>query len=173
MKKIFVLTATACLLAGTASLAQMAPMTAGPSNTTPMRGIDYVAKAGAGDLYEIQSSRLALGQAESPKVKTFARTMIKHHTMTTKDVVAGAKAAGISPPPPMLEPDQADMIGQLKPLSGAAFDRAYVAQQKTAHKMALALHQTYATQGDTPQLRKAATTAVPIVKQHIDMLGRL
>jgi hypothetical protein len=33
--------------------------------------------------------------------------------------------------------------------------------------MALALHQTYASSGDTPQLKEAAGKALPIVKRHI------
>jgi putative membrane protein len=166
MNKITVLTGAAALIAATGVIAQM------PASA-PTQALPFVAKAGASDLYEIQSSQLALNEAKNPKVKSFAQMMIKHHTMTTRDVTAAAKAAGLTPPPPALEPAQAEMIAQLQPLHGEAFDQAYVSQQKTAHGMALTLHQTYSANGDNPQLKKAATKAVPIVKQHIAELNRM
>ncbi len=169
----FVLPAAVCLLASTAALAQMPMTSSTPMATTeaaPIEAAAFVAKAGASDLYEIESSQLALKQATSPKVKTFARMMITHHTMTTKQVTAAARASGLTPEPPMLEQAQAAMIEQLRPLTGADFDTAYVAQQKTAHAMALNLHQTYAANGDKRPLKAAASKAVPIVKRHIATL---
>lgn len=133
----------------------------------------YVAKAGASDLYEIQSSQLAMDRAGGAQVRDFARMMIEHHTMTTREVTAAAQAAGLNPRPPALEPMQADMVRDLHGLSGAAFDRAYVAQQRTAHEMALNLHQTYAARGDNPRLRTVASRAVPIIRQHIAALDRI
>lgn len=176
MNKIVILTATACCMASAPSLAQMsgtAPARPDMANPTPVRAMPYVAKAGASDLYETQSSQLALSQGKSPKVKAFGRMMIKHHMMTTKTLTAAANSAGMTPPPPMLEPMQVDMMSQLQPLSGDTFDQAYIAQQKTAHAMALALHQTHAAQGDSLPLKKAAAKAVPIVKHHVTLLEHM
>jgi putative membrane protein len=36
--------------------------------------------------------------------------------------------------------------------------------------MALALHSTYARDGDTPALKQAAAAATPIVQQHLDQI---
>lgn len=175
MKKL-ALSAFALLVSGAAA-AQMADpgssSASGAAEATapaPVQAAPYVAKAGASDLYEIQSSQLAANQAASSEVKNFAKMMIMHHTMTTKQVTAAARKSGFTPPAPMLEPMQAQMIAQLQPLTGEAFDAAYVAQQKTAHAMALNLHQTYAAGGDKRPLRAAATKAVPIVKRHIAKL---
>jgi putative membrane protein len=175
MKKL-ALSAFALLVSGAAT-AQMAapgsspvPGTPDANAPAPVQAAPYVAKAGASDLYEIQSSQLAATQAGSSEVKNFAKMMIMHHAMTTKQVTAAARKSGLTPPPPMLEPMQAQMIAQLQPLTGQAFDAAYVAQQKTAHAMALNLHQTYAASGDKQPLRAAATKAVPIVKRHIAKL---
>lgn len=175
MKK-FILSSAATLLVSTGAIAQMAtPMSSpaigtGMTEPAPVMAAPYVTKAGASDLYEIQSSQLAAKQAAAPKVKAFAKMMVMHHTMTTKQVTAAARAAGLKPQPPRLEPMQAQMIAQLQPLNGAAFDTAYLAQQKTAHAMALNLHQTYAANGDKRPLKAAASKAVPIVKQHIAKL---
>lgn len=139
----------------------------------PRDAMGYVAKAGASDLYEIQSSQLAQQKGASAEVKRFAGMMIQHHTMTTEQVTAAARTAGLTPPPPALEPRQQAMITELQGLSGAAFDAAYVRQQRMAHDEALALHSGYAQNGDTPALRDTAKKAVPIIRQHIAQLGKM
>ncbi len=151
----------------------MEPNTATASAMQPTTAMPYVAAAGASDLYEITSSRLALEKSTNSEIMRFARTMIDHHTRTTQQVTAAARTAGMTPPPPALMPMQQRMIDQLRPLSGDAFARAYVEQQRQAHQMALMLHRNYAQGGDTPQLRQTATAAVPIIEQHIRELQQL
>lgn len=138
--------------------------------TAPRDVAAYVAKAGASDLYEIQSSQLAEQKAGSDAVRKFAQMMIEHHSMTTQQVMAAAKSAGLNPPPPSLEPKQRAMIEQLGRLDGAAFDAAYLRQQRRAHDEALALHSGYARDGDNPALRDTAAKAVPIIQRHIEQL---
>lgn len=166
--------AAVVLLASTGAAAQM-PAAAPATNATapmPVDAMAYVAKAGASDLYEIQSSQLAIEKGQSARLKGFARMMIAHHTKTTRDLTVAARAAGLTPPPPALDSQQVQMLAQLGPLSGEAFDRAYLDQQKTAHAMALDLHRTYAAGGDTRQLKLAAAKAVPVVQRHIAQLQR-
>ena len=161
---------TACMdqgMGGTTSGAGMASADM-PSDMTPTRAMPYVAMAGASDQFEIQSSQLALQKAASPAVREFAQMMIQHHQMTTQQVMAAAQSAGLNPPPPQLMPMQARMIADLQGASGAEFDRVYTRQQVTAHQMALALHTTYARDGDTPSLKQVAATAQPIVQQHLE-----
>lgn len=146
---------------------------ASSSAMQPTTAMPYVTAAGASDLYEITSSRLALEKNTNPQVTQFAQMMIDHHTRTTQQVTAAARAAGMTPPPPQLMPMQQRMIDQLRPLSGDAFTRAYVEQQRQAHQMALMLHRNYAQNGDTAQLRQVAAAAVPIIEQHIRELQQL
>lgn len=138
------------------------------ADAAPEAAMPFVMKAGASDLYEIQSSQIALQKAQDADIRQFAQMMIDHHTKTTQQVTAAAQADGLTPPAPQLQPQQAQMIAELQRLSGAAFDRAYVRQQRMAHEMALALHGNYAERGDMPALRQAAASAVPIVRQHLE-----
>lgn len=146
---------------------------AAPADAAPADAATYVMKAGASDLYEIQSSQLAQQKAASDGVRRFAQMMIEHHTKTTQQVTAAAREAGLTPPPPALEPHQQQMIAELQGLTGAAFDTAYVRQQRMAHDQALALHSGYAQNGDAAPLRKAASGAVPIIERHIQELKSL
>jgi putative membrane protein len=144
-----------------------------PSGDLPTAAPTYVAMAGSSDLYEIESSRLALQRTQRPAVRQFAQMMIDHHTMTTQQVMGAAQAAGMTPPPPTLLPPQQAMLDQLQPANGADFDRMYIEQQRTAHRVAYDLHSNYARNGDTPQLRQVATNAVPVIQRHIDALRSL
>lgn len=126
--------------------------------------------AGASDAYERQSSQLLLQTTKSAKVREFATMMVKDHANSTQMVVKAAKDAGVTPAPPALMPDQAQMIAQLRSATGAARDRLYVTQQKTAHQKALALHQGYARSGDKAPLKAAAAKIAPVVEHHLSML---
>ena len=133
----------------------------------------YVAKAGASDLYEKQSSQLVLASTKDAKVRQFANQMIAHHTKSTNDVKAAARQAGIAVPPPKLEPMQASNIAKLRAAKGTARDQAYIQQQKVAHQQALALHQGYAANGTAAPLKTAAAAIAPVVQTHIDELQQM
>jgi putative membrane protein len=182
MRKIIVSAALVALASGCAGHNIGAPGTAGNmgggmgaqsaggmdmSDMTPTQAMPYVMMAGASDLFEIQSSQMAVQRAQNPQVRQYAQMLIQHHQMTTQQVMAAARAAGLTPRPPMLMPMQRQMLTELQGMSGAGFDAAYIRQQVPAHQMALALHQNYADNGDRPQLQAVARTAVPIVTQHL------
>lgn len=133
----------------------------------------YVAKAGAGDLYEIQSSQIAARRAHDPRVREFAAMLVTDHQRTTEQVLAAARASGLRPGPAMLEPAQRQMIRQLERAPAARFDRLYLSQQIPAHRQALMLHQRYARSGDSPALRRVASGAVPVVQAHLAHARRL
>ena len=161
--------------AGRADMADGAtmPTSTAPSTAMPTVAAGYLAMAGASDQFEIQSSTLALQKSQNSGVRMFAQMMIDHHRGTTEQLTTAARAAGMTPPPPQLNPMQRDMMAKLQAASGAAFDRLYIEQQRTAHQSALALHSTYADRGDTPQLQQVARAAVPIIQQHITEAGKL
>lgn len=146
---------------------------ADPAAMMPTIAAEYVAAAGASDLYEIESSRMALEKSENAEIREFAQMMIDNHTSTTEQLTTAAEAAGMTPGAPAMMPMQQQMIDELTPLTGADFDRTYLEQQRRAHQMALNLHQNYAASGDTEELREVASSAVPIIEGHIEGLQGL
>ena len=139
----------------------------------PTDAAGFIKAAGASDLFEIESAKLALKKTQKKDIRDFANMMITDHTKTTDAVKAAAKKAGMNPAPPQVSAEQQQMLDQLKPLSGDAFDKAYLAQQMPAHQQALTMVQNYAQNGDTPALVDAAKSAVPIIQKHIDRLQEL
>ena len=65
------------------------------------------------------------------------------------------------------------MLAALQSLREPEFDRAYWKQQVLAHHSALTTTQQYATNGDSPAVRKVATSAVPIISAHLAMAERM
>ncbi|HYE42428.1 MAG TPA: DUF4142 domain-containing protein [Caulobacteraceae bacterium] len=181
MKRILACAATAALLTGCMSMDRdsaaatgsgarlMAADTARAPAPMPTNAVGYMKMAAASDMFEIESSQLALQKAGSADIRAFAQMMVDHHTRTSADLMAAARAGGLTPPSPMLPPDKRAKIEALNGASrGQAFDRMYMDMQVMAHQEALALHSTYAARGDNPSLKAAAAKTAPIVQSHLD-----
>jgi len=147
-----------------------AMVVAAPAAAQVMTPADYVATAGASDLYERTSSQIVLESTADPKVRSFAQMMIAQHGKSTADVKAAAARSRVKAPPPSLNPLQTELVAQLRSEAGPARDMAYVAQQKASHNQALTVQQAYAADGTAPALKAAAGAIVPVVQQHIEML---
>ncbi|GGB24698.1 hypothetical protein GCM10011380_12800 [Sphingomonas metalli] len=145
-------------------------LVAAPAVAQTVSPATYVAKAGASDRFEMESSRLVLGSTKDPKVRDFANQMIADHTQSTQQVKAAAKQAGITVPPPKLEPMQAKNVAELRRATGTARDQLYMQQQRTAHQMALDLHQGYAQNGSSAPLKAVAAQITPVVQSHMQHL---
>ena len=149
------------------------PMMASAQMAAPMSASTYVMKAGAGDLYERQSSQLLLGSTKNPKLKSFAKMMIADHTKSTDEVKAAAMKAGMTPKPPMLNAMQMRNMSELKAAGPMKRDALYITQQKAAHQQALMVQQGYADNGTVQPLKMVAAKIVPVVQQHIQELNAM
>ena len=150
--------------------ATAAALCAAPAAAQVMTPSDYVATAGASDLFERTSSTLILASTANPTVREFAAMMIPAHTQSSAIVKAAAMRSRVMVRPARLSPAQAEMIAQLRAESGAARDAVYIAQQRSAHGGALAVQKAYAEAGTAPALKAVAVRIVPVVEQHIVML---
>lgn len=109
----------------------------------------FAQQAASGDLFEIQSSQLALTRAASQRLK--------------------ALASGLQVPLPTApQGPHAVLLAQLGTLQGAAFDQAYMAAQLTAHEQAVKLFTAYSRAGHQPQLRAHAVQTLPHLRMHLE-----
>lgn len=141
-----------------------------PGMTTPRTAPAFVAMAASSDMYEIESSRLALLRTREPMLRRHAELMIRDHSNTSTQLRAAAASAGLGVPVQML-PMHAQMLSDLERATN--FDATYRAQQVSSHRQALALMDTYSRRGDVPQLRGVAAAAVPVVRGHLDHIMRM
>lgn len=135
---------------------------------------DYIAEAARSDMYEIRSSELAVRKARSPAVNQFAQQMIRDHNDTSAKLKKTLADARISvAPPSQLDARRQAMLDALSGQSGAAFDKAYIAQQTAAHQEALALHGGYAAGGENAALKALASATAPRIQHHYDMVKQI
>lgn len=169
MKIILVAMSGAALLMGCTPTAQEeAPATAAASADpmSPLSAPGYMSMAASSDMFEIESSRIALQRSQNPTVRQFAQTMIDHHTRTTQELMGIAQSAGMTPPPPQMLPPQQAALDRVR-AAGPDFDSVYKMEQISGHQQALDLHRNYAAQGDVPALRDFANRTAPIVQSHL------
>jgi putative membrane protein len=165
MKALLSAVAAAALLAGCASnsVDEPAPIDA----TSPLSAPGFMSMAASSDLFEIESSRVALAQSRNPQVRQFAQTMIDHHGRTSMEMMDIARRGNLAPPPPQMLPPQQAAYDRVRAAGPMEFDSVYKREQIAGHQEALALHRNYASQGDYPPLRDFAGRTAPIVEGHL------
>jgi putative membrane protein len=152
----------------------MTATTISPSIAQPaMKASTFVMDAALSDMYEIQAGELAEASGQSSAVKSFGAKMVQAHTETSAKLKSTLSAGGVAvTPPAQLDQKHQAMLEKLK-TAGAGFDREYISQQQTAHQEALALMQGYAASGDNPKLKTLAAQTVPVIQDHLTMIGQL
>jgi putative membrane protein len=135
---------------------------------TPVNAGTFVTKASASNLFEIESSRLALDRSDSADVRRIAEHLIRDHTAAQAQLAATAATVGIQVPEPRLDPQQQAVVAKLSELEGEAFDAAYLEAQVVAHEQAIALFVGFASKDENPKpLRDLAIATLPILGSHL------
>lgn len=127
----------------------------------------YLAMAASTDLFEMRSAELALSRLSNPRVREFARRMLRDHAGTSAQLSFAGRRLNLLPSA-TLNPQHQAMMNEL--LATSDFDRTYLRQQIAVHQAALAAHSAYAARGSSPTLRPVAAAAAPIVRGHLQQL---
>jgi putative membrane protein len=126
---------------------------------------------------EIAAARMAERRGTSSGVKSFAQQMIDDHTAMQKSLDSLMKAKNVTPQ----SPPQAEQMNQqikqtsdsLQSLSGAAFDRQYIASQVQMHQQALSDLQRFSGLTQDADLRALLDKSVSTVQQHLQKAQQL
>lgn len=174
----------AALLSGIALASSAASHTAFSQSAAEKTGInsmigtspttaDFVKEATISDMFEIQSSMLAVNKGDTP-TKTFATQMVLDHKKTTAEMASMLKAGTVpGMAPTAMDSMHQNMLDKLKGLSGADFTHQYHSDQVTAHKEAVSLFQRYAKGGDNAALKSWAAQTEPSLEHHLQMAQNL
>jgi putative membrane protein len=131
---------------------------------------DFVKEAASSDMFEIQSSQLAVERATDERTKTFANQMIADHTKTTGELKGMVQSGSLKVElPTAMLPAHQKMLDDLKGRNGADFTNKYHDHQVTAHKDAVSLFQRYAKGGDEDGLKTWAGRTLPALEHHNQM----
>jgi putative membrane protein len=144
-----------------------APATAADKPTDPQ--IAHIAySAGALD---VQAAKLALSKTRNPEVKAFARSMRKDHEAVNKMALALVKKLHVTPQdnPTSQALAQAAKAknAELRKLRGAAFDKAYIANEVAFHKQVNgALETVLIPSAQNPELKSLLETGLKLFQGH-------
>ncbi len=144
------------------------PMAMPVQPTVSAQDQSFAAAMAGSDMFEIQSSQLALTKSPNARVKAFAQRMIDDHTKTTQQMMTLAQGKTIALPT-SVEPAMQQKLDSLQVARPGAFDRIYDSQQIASHKMAIQVLQTEISSGTDPDLKMMAQTVLPIVQDHLKM----
>ena len=118
------------------------------------------------DMFEIQSSQLALAKQADADTKPFAEKMVQDHQKTSselKALVDGGKVKATLPT--ALDTQHQKMLDELKAKNGKDFDASYDQTQVKAHQDAVALFDAYA--------KGWAFRTLPHLREHLSMAEKL
>ena len=121
--------------------------------------------AASSNMFEIESSQLALDKATGDDVREFAQHMIDDHTAAGEKMKVAAEADGVVPPATMADKEQAQ-LDKLEAAGDTDFDAAYVTAQVAAHDEAVALFRDFSENGQESALRSFATETLPTLEEH-------
>ena len=127
---------------------------------------DFLTRASNSNLFAIEELRLALDRSRDPKVKTFARQMVKDHGGAQSELQATAKGSGAAVPTTLDHEHQA-RLKTLRGKWGADFDKGYVADQGENHSNALTLYADYMLWGEYEKLHALAIKMIPITEAQL------
>ena len=173
MKAPLALLATSLLLGACAEYQSQPAMGSGsgaaPAPSARSPAVDtqaYLNQASAADMFEVESSKLALQKSSDPAVQALARQMIEDHTRTSAKMQSVSNAVGVKSQVNAVGGVAAQNLMQLRNASGQEFDRLYLMKQAEAHEQAYNIHAGYAAHGENAQLRTLASETAALIQQH-------
>ncbi len=174
MKKSFVI--AAALLLATPVVAQSLGEKTGVNSVLGVAPTtqDFVTQAAISDMFELESSRMAVEKASDDQTKAFANQMITAHTKTTNELKGLISSQKVSATvPAQMDDAHRSMLDKLRSLDPAAFTKQYRSDQEKAHENAVSLFKRYAEGGENPALKDWAGKTLPELQHHLEMAEKL
>jgi putative membrane protein len=146
------------------------PPAAATTTSSSVTAAEFVTQAANSDMFEIQSSQLALTKTQDTPIRDFAQHMIQDHTAASEKLKTAAQGQTV---PMALDQEHAQMLQQLQQASGNDFSRSYVQMQFEGHQKAVALFESYAQNGENTPLKQFAQQTVPTLREHFQQITQL
>jgi len=119
-----------------------------------------------GGMAEVELAKLATQKSRDESVIAFAKQMINDHGTANGKLVQLAKQMGLALPSD-LAPDQKALKDHLSALDQAQFDLAYMRSQIVDHQKATQLFLWIIPSGESADMQKFASEALPTVLHHL------
>ena len=135
---------------------------------------EFVNKVAISDMFEIQSSQLALSKQADADTKPFAEKMVQDHQKTSSELKGLVEGSMVKLTlPTSLDAEHQKMLNELNAKSGKDFDQTYDQIQVKAHREAVALFEAFSKSGEDSELKTWAGKTLPHLKEHLSMAEKL
>lgn len=131
--------------------------------------VTFLKAAHQGNLAEIAAGHVALAKSHDAEVRRIATHLIADHLKLDAGVKQVAAAHHVRLPAKPTRAQRAALAAVARK-SGAAFDHAWLKLQEKSHVMTLALIDKELRHGCAADVKAAARTAKPVVKEHLEMV---
>jgi putative membrane protein len=149
-------------------LLALAPVFAQQSANRMGSDTSFVTKAAQGGMAEVKLGQLATEKASSPDVKAFGQQMVDDHSKANDELKNLASKKGETLPTDIDAKDQAK-YDRLSKMSGAEFDKAYMADMVSDHKTDVSEFRRESQRGTDPDIKAWAAKTLPTLEHHLQM----
>lgn len=129
----------------------------------------FATKAAQGGIAEVKTSQLAVRKSHNRHVLAVARRMVKEHTAANEELITVAENKKMALPKDTDAKHKA-AYARLSRLSGAAFDKAYIAGQEQDHAATVKLFESEIASGEDKDISGFAVKNLPTIEDHTKMI---
>ncbi len=128
----------------------------------------FAMNAAKGGMMEVEMGRMAAEKATSPDVKQFGQRMVDDHSKANDELKAIASGKNITLPA-AVDPAHKAKMDRMSKMTGAAFDRAYMADMVKDHKKDVPEFRKEAKSGKDAEIKGFAGKTLPTLEEHLKM----
>jgi putative membrane protein len=164
MKSSPILVAMFLCAASSTSIAQSTDASTRPS----ISASEFVEKAGAGGLAEVEMGEVGVQKASNGQVKEFAKRIVTDHTKANAQLNTVLKGKGLEVPSSRSATHKAMMDKFRQQEAGKDFDRSYMEHMVEDHKGDIELFETAADDKKLDNdLSTYAKVTLPVLRDHL------
>lgn len=132
----------------------------------------FLMDAARGDVAEIKLGQLAQQKGQSEGVREFGKMLEEDHSKAGKETAELAKDLDVVPPA-QPSAEQMQKYESLERLSGAEFDREFVAAMVKGHQEEIAKYEKQAQSANNSKVAELAEDTLPTLREHLAVAQRL
>jgi putative membrane protein len=140
----------------------------GQSGSSQLSAADktFIKKAAEGGMAEVELGKLAAEKGSSEDVKKFGQRMVDDHSKANDQLKHVASSKGVDVPSDLNAKDKATKE-RLSKLSGAQFDKAYMANMVRDHQQDVAEFRRESKMAKDPDVKSFASQTLPTLEDHL------
>jgi putative membrane protein len=129
----------------------------------------FMNSAAPGNMAEVELGKMASTKAASNDVKQFGQKMVEDHSKANDELKQLAAQKKVMLPPDVM-PGHKQLMEKLSKLSGAEFDKEYVAAMVADHEKDVAAFENVSKTAADADVKAFAAKTLPTLKMHLEMI---